>query len=69
MPGGVGGRAAHLLALLASVRCANICYDDRPREHGLYDGEIFVDGERRTYVLFIPPTYNGHSPMPLIINW
>jgi len=73
----MGGASMHglLLALLGAERgvlvaerAANLCYDDRPREAGLYDGEIFVDGLRRTYVLFVPPTYDGHHPMPLIVN-
>ncbi|KAG8463174.1 hypothetical protein KFE25_011171 [Diacronema lutheri] len=56
------------LALLAATRGTNLCYDDRPRDPGLYDGEIFVAGQRRTYVLYVPKTYDGHTPMPLIIN-
>lgn len=62
-------RLALALALLPLASCDNTCYDERPRDAGLYDGEIFVEGMRRTYVLFIPKSYDGRKPMPLIINW
>lgn len=36
---------------------------------GSTDGTITVDGTNRTYVLYIPSSYTGNTPVPLVFDW
>ena len=45
------------------------CEPDLQHEAGDFDGAITSDGMERTYILHVPPSYDGTSAMPLVINY
>ncbi|MEX1254686.1 MAG: PHB depolymerase family esterase [Dehalococcoidia bacterium] len=44
------------------------CSPARPREPGASNETFDFEGEERTYVLHVPPAYEGDAAMPLVLN-
>jgi polyhydroxybutyrate depolymerase len=47
---------------------AGRCSPARPRDHGASNETLDFEGETRSYVLHVPPAYDGERALPLVIN-
>jgi polyhydroxybutyrate depolymerase len=52
-------------AMRAPVRCA----DSKPIDAGDHDRSLSAGGLDRTYILHVPPSYDGVTPQPLVLNF
>jgi len=63
----IGIRYCPLVFTLALLLAMPASAHEQPKQAGEYEKTLVHDGRERSYILHLPPQYDGHTPLPLVL--